>query len=164
MGVFYMQTLEPKTVAESRTEQVQLVLNEHINGYDRLFGGKLMQWIDVVAGVVARRHANCNVTTVFIDKLHFKAAARVNDTIVLIGKLTWVGCTSMEVRVDTFVEALDGKKRPINHAYLVMVALDEQERPTPVPPLLLQTEQEKAEWEAGVRRSQLRKQRRSEFF
>lgn len=107
-----MQTLEPKTVAESRTEQVQLVLNEHINGYDRLFGGKLMQWIDVVAGVVARRHANCNVTTVFIDKLHFKAAARVNDTIVLIGKLTWVGRTSMEVRVDTFVEALDGKNAP----------------------------------------------------
>lgn len=159
-----MQTLVPKTVAESRTEQVQLILNEHINGYDRLFGGKLMQWIDVVAGIVARRHANCNVTTVSIDKLHFKAAARVNDTIVLVGKMTWVGRTSMEVRVDTFVEALDGQRRPINHAYLVMVALDEQERPTPVPPLLLQTEQEKAEWEAGVRRSELRKQRRSEFF
>lgn len=64
-----------KTVAGSRTEQVQILLPEHINGYNRLFGGRLMQWIDVVAAVVARRHSNRNVTTVSIDNLHFKAAA-----------------------------------------------------------------------------------------
>lgn len=159
-----MSNLTPKTVAESKTEQVQIVLNADINGYGRLFGGKLMQWIDVIAGVVAMRHSNCNVTTAFIDKLQFKAPAHANDIIVLIGKITYVGRTSMEVRVDTFVEELDGKKRAINHAYVVMVALDENDKPTEVPPLLLQTEQEKAEWEAGQKRFELRKQRKVDFF
>ncbi len=159
-----MNKLQPKTVAESKTEQVQIVLNADINGYGRLFGGKLMQWIDIIAGVVAMRHSNCNVTTAFIDKLQFKAPAHANDVVVLVGKVTYVGTTSMEIRVDTFVEGLDGHKRAINHAYVVMVALDENDKPTPVPPLLLQTEQERAEWEAGQRRCDLRKQRRVDFF
>ncbi|MGI5855368.1 MAG: acyl-CoA thioesterase [Candidatus Merdivicinus sp.] len=153
-----------KTVAESRTEQVQILLPEHINGYNRLFGGQLMQWIDVVAAVVARRHSNCNVTTVSIDNLHFKAAAHVNDTIVLFGQITYVGRTSMEVRVQTFVENMDGVRKLINRAYLVMVALDENEQPTPVPGILPETMEEKFEFEAGSKRNALRKQRREEQF
>ncbi len=153
-----------KYVSDSTTKQVHIIMNEHINGSHRLFGGKLMEWIDIVAGVVARRHANCNVTTISMDKIHFKAPAYVNDLVVLVGKVTYVGTSSMEIRVDTFVESLDGVKRPINHAYVVMVALDEHEKPTKVPRLILQTEQEKAEWEAGIKRNQLRKQRSLEFY
>lgn len=153
-----------KRVADSRTEQVQIIMPEHINGVNRLFGGKLVEWIDIVAGVVARRHCNRNVTTVSIDNLHFKAPAYVNSTVMLIGQITYVGRTSMEVRVDTFVEALEGSRQLINRAYLVMVALDEGEQPVEVPRLLLETEEEQQEWEAGKRRSQLRKQRRSERF
>ena len=153
-----------KTVAESRTEQVQILLPEHINGYNRLFGGRLMQWIDVVAAVVARRHSNRNVTTVSIDNLHFKAAAHVNDTIVLFGQITYVGRTSMEVRVQTFVENTDGLRKLINRAYLVMVALDENEEPTPVPGIIPETMEEKFEYEAGAKRNALRKQRRQEHF
>ena len=156
--------MEAKRVSDSITEQVQIIMNEQINGYGRLFGGRLFEWIDIVAGVVARRHSNCNITTVAIDNLHFKEAARVNQTVVLNGRITYVGKTSMEVRVDTFVEALSGKKTLVNRAYLVMVALDENERPTPVPPLLLETEEEKLEWEAGEKRSALRKQRKREQF
>jgi acyl-CoA hydrolase len=159
-----MDELQPKYVSDSRTEQTQMILSEHINGYNRLFGGKLMEWIDIVAGVVARRHCNKNVTTICIDNLHFKAPAHINDIIVLHGKITYIGTTSMEVRVDTFVEDLNGQKRPINHAYLVLVAIDENERPTKVPGLILTNEQEKAEWEAGMKRSELRKQRRKDFF
>ena len=62
--------VEYKTIADSITEQIQIIMPEHINGYGRLFGGKLMEWIDVVAAVVARRHCNCNVTTVSVDHLH----------------------------------------------------------------------------------------------
>ncbi len=153
-----------KTVAESRTEQVQILLPEHINGYNRLFGGRLMQWIDVVAAVVARRHSNRNVTTVSIDNLHFKAAAHVNDTIVLFGQITYVGRTSMEVRVQTFVENTDGLRKLINRAYLVMVALDENEEPTPVPGIIPETMEETFEYEAGAKRNALRKQRRQEQF
>lgn len=156
-----MNTLNPKTISESMTEQVQILMPEHINGYNRLFGGKLMEWIDVLAGVVARRHSNCNVTTACIDYLEFRAAAYVNSTIVLKGKLTHVGKTSMEIRVDTFVEQLSGNQNLINTAYLVMVALDEKDVPTSVPPLLLETEEEKAEYEEAKKRAIYRKTRRS---
>ena len=73
-------------------------------------------------------------------------------------------CPSMEVRVDTYVESLDGIRRTINRAYLVLVALDENGKPVRVPRLELVTESEKAEWEGGKRRSELRRQRRIEGF
>ena len=149
---------------QSRTEQIQILMPEHINGYRRLFGGKLMEWIDVVAAVVARRHAERNVTTASIDNLQFQAAAYVNNTVVLAGQVTCVGRASMEIRVDTFVERLDGTREHINRAYLVMVALDENEQPTEVPGLILETEEERAEWEAGLRRRALRKERRRESY
>ena len=156
--------LQAKTVAQSRTEQIQILMPEHINGYSRLFGGKLMEWIDVVAGGVARRHSGREVTTAAIDNLQFKAAAHINSTVVLIGRITYVGRTSMEVRVDAFVEELDGRRQMINRAYLVMVALDEHEQPTPVPPLILESEEDRTEWEAGVRRRNLRRERRAENY
>lgn len=137
---------------------------EHINGAGRLFGGKLVEWIDVVASVVARRHSGCNVITAAIDNLQFKAGAYVNDTLVLIGRVTHVGRTSMEVRVDTYVESLCGTRSVVNRAYLVLVALDEQGHPTPVPGLLLENETERAEWDAGERRQALRQTRRQEGY
>lgn len=152
-----MPELPAKRIMDSKTEHVQILMPEHINGYGRLFGGKLVQWIDVVAGVVARRHANRNVTTVYIDNLHFKAPAYVNDTIVLVGRITYAGRTSMEVRVDTFVESLTLEKRLVNRAYLVMVALDENEKPAQVPGIVLESEEDHREWEAGAARTALRK-------
>ena len=148
-----------RKVSDSRVEQVHMLMYEHMNGYRRLFGGKLMEWIDVVAGVVARRHSGCNVTTASIDRLEFIAPAYIGDTIVLEGIITYVGRTSMEVRVDTYVEKLSGAKERINRAYLVMVALDSEDRPTQVPGLELITDDEKEEFEAGKRRKALRSQR-----
>ena len=72
-----------KRVSDSYTEQIHILMPQHINGYKRLFGGVLMEWIDVLAAVVARRHANCNVTTASVDNLQFKAAAHVNSTIFM---------------------------------------------------------------------------------
>lgn len=152
-----MNELKSKLVAESATEQIQILMPEHINGYKRLFGGKLMEWIDVVGAVVARRHSNCNVTTACVDNLVFKAAAYVNSTVVLKGYITYVGRTSMEVRVDTFVEKLSGEQTMINTAYLVLVALDENDKPTEVPRILLQTQKEKDEFVQGKLRSEYRK-------
>ncbi len=155
---------DSKRVSDSQTEQIQIVMPEHINGYERLFGGQLIEWIDVVAAVVARRHSNREVTTASIDNLQFKSAAYVNSTIVLKGRITYVGHTSMEVRVDTYVETLDGNRLHINKAYLVMVALDENQKPCTVPGLILTTDEEKTEWEAGQKRSELRKSRRIEKY
>ncbi|MDL2224873.1 acyl-CoA thioesterase [Eubacteriales bacterium OttesenSCG-928-M02] len=153
-----------KPIRDSITEQVHVVMASDINGAGRLFGGQLIQWIDVVAGVAARRHADAQVTTASIDTLQFLAPAYANDVILLIARVTYVGTTSMEVRVDTYVEKLSGEREQINQAYLVMVALDDMERPIPVPRLDLATEEEHKEWLAGQRRHKLRQQRRKEGF
>lgn len=155
---------EAKTVEESITEQVHLLMPGHINGSGRLFGGQLMEWIDIVGGITAKRHAECDITTAAIDNLQFKAGAFINDTIVLIGRITHVGTTSMEIRVDTYLEELSGTRKPINRAYLVYVAIDKDGRPVKVPKLTITTEVQKAEWEGAVKRNKLRKLRRTEGF
>jgi acyl-CoA hydrolase len=156
--------LKAKHVSESITEQTQLVFYSHLNSQKRLFGGTLVSWIDVLAGVVARRHSSRHVTTAAIDNLQFKRPVYASNTVVLRGKITYVGHTSMEVRVDSYVEELSGELKLVNIAYLVLVALDSEGKPTPVPALICDTPEEKAEWEAGKRRHALRIQRRMEAF
>ncbi len=150
--------LKGKKVSESYTEQVQILTQANMNGFDRLFGGKLMEWIDIVAAVAARRHSERNVTTVVVEKLEFKRPAYANDTIVLTAQLVYAGRTSMEVCVKTYVEELSGEKMLINKAYLVMVALDENEKPTEVCPLIVETEEQQREWDlAKIRRAERKK-------
>lgn len=151
-----------KTVDDSRAETVHIVRPNHLNGANRLFGGILMQWIDEVAGIVAKRHSMCNVTTASVDNLTFLHGAYQNDMVVIKGKLTWVGSTSMEVCVDTYVETLDGKRDRINNAHFMMVALDENNKPVQVPRLILQTEDEHLAWAHGEERRRIRNQRRKD--
>jgi len=157
-----MSDLKAKKISESQTEQVQIIMYGDTNGCGRLFGGRLVEWIDIVAAVVARRHSGRDVITVSMDNLHFKAPAYVNETVVLIGRVTYVGRTSMEVRVDTYAENLQGERNAINKAYVVMVALDENEQPAPVPGLLLENDEQRAEWKAGEKRQEFIKRRRLE--
>jgi len=154
-----------KRIEDSKTEQFRLLRYEDINGANRLFGGQLMAWIDEVAGVTARRHCEVQVTTACIDNLQFKEPAFLGDMVVIIGRMTYVGRTSMEVRVDSYVEDARGYRRPINRAYVTMVALNDEERPQVVEfGLELETDTEKMEWESGKKRAELRKQRRKEGF
>jgi len=153
-----------KRVEDSLTEYVQLLMPRHINGSGRLFGGQLLEWIDMVGGVTARRHSGHDVITAAIDNLQFKEGAYNNDILVLIGRITYVGNTSMEVRVDTYVEDLSGMRRPINRAYMVLVALDDEGKPTRVPRLKIETESQRAEWEGAIKRNELRKLRRKEGY
>lgn len=156
--------MEQKKVADSRTEITHLVRNSDLNGAGRLFGGILMQWIDEVAGIVAIRHAGCGCVTASVDNLQFIRGAHQGDMVVLIGRVTYVGTSSMEVRIDTYVEGMDGMRRVINRAYSTMVALDEKEKPCRVPQLLLTSEEERAEWEAGEKRREMRALRRREGY
>ena len=139
--------IESRKVSDSIVETVHMVRPQHLNASDRLFGGALMQWIDEVAGMVAKRHTRRNVITASVDSLSFLRGAYVKDTVVIIGKVTYVGNTSMEVKVDTYVEALSGERTPINHAYFTMVALDKNDKPVRAPRLELETEEEKEEYE-----------------
>ena len=145
-----------KRVKDSCAEQVHVLTMSNLNGYNRLFGGQLMGWIDEVAAVVARRHSSSNVTTASVDTLDFKKAAYANDTVVIKGKITYAGNTSMEVNVKTFVEKLNGDRILINEAYIIMVALDENEKPKKIPSLILETEEEKKEFENALKRKERR--------
>ena len=149
-----------KTAAESRVETFHILMPENMNGSGRLFGGSLMCWIDEVAGLVGRRHAQMNVTTGTVENLKFLRGAYLQDIIVITGRVTYVGNTSMEVKVETFVEATGGERELINRAYLTMVGIDENDRPCRLPRLILETEEDKTEWEKAEKRRQIRQKQR----
>lgn len=155
------EKIRNKKVEESLTETTKLLQYKEINGQNRLFGGRLMEWIDEIAALTAMRHCGGLVTTCAVDNLRFKYGAYINEVIVLIGKVTYVGNTSMEVRVDTYVENIEtGIRRAINHAYLICVHVDNNGNPMPVKyGLEVETLSEKAEWEGALKRNIARKQR-----
>ena len=126
---------EIRSRADSYTEHTEIVMYRHTNGSGRLFGGSLLQMIDTVGAICARRHAGTEVTTVAIDHLNFKAPASLNSTILLTAEMESVGRTSMKVAVRTFVESLDGSREEINVAHMTFVAIDKFNRPIAVPRL-----------------------------
>ena len=151
-----------KKIEESLTEQQYLICPAHINHYGRLFGGQLLKWIDELAGIVAMRHSGCTITTAAIDNLQFRAPAYTGDIVVLRGWVTSVGRTSMEIRVDTYRESLDGSREMINQAYIDMVAIDSNGRPQEVPDVEIETDEQRKEWEAAQKRRQIRKELRQQ--
>lgn len=152
-----MGELRAKTPDESKVERVELLLQGNLNGRHRLFGGQLMEWIDLTGCAVARRHSGRDVTTVLVDQLVFHAPAFANDMLVLEGRMVFAGNTSMEVQVDSYVEDYDGSRRLINTAHLTFVALDVDGHPCHVPPLAPHTPQELAAYEKARARYEDRK-------
>ncbi len=145
-----------RQIADSKVESVHLVRMTHLNGAGRLFGGILMQWIDEVAALAAKKHSRMNITTASIDHLQFLKGAYLDDVVVLQGKLTYVGRTSMEVKVETYVEDKSGLRTLINCAYITEVALDKNGKPAKVPDLILETEEDRLEWAKGEKRRAMR--------
>ncbi len=157
---------QTRTVAYSHTEWMKCIQYEDINGSGRLFGGRLMEWMDEVAGVTAIRHCGSFVTTAAVDNLTFKKGAFINELLVIVGRMTYVGNSSMEVRVDVYVEdKKTGSRQVINRAYFTEVCVDEEGQPKPVPyKLSLLTDTEQAEWEGAKKRIEIRRKRRMEGY
>lgn len=132
----------PRHPADSVAEFVQIIRKADINGADRLFGGHLLTWMDEVAAVSARRYAQLPVTTACIENLRFLHPAYLNETLVVTGRVIYVGRTSMEVLVLAETESYSGERQRIADGHFILVALDENEHPAPVPPLQPQTEEE----------------------
>ncbi|MCR5203380.1 MAG: acyl-CoA thioesterase [Lachnospiraceae bacterium] len=155
-----------KTVADSLTEWIKMVRYEDINAAGRLFGGRLMEWMDEVAGLCALRHTGSDVTTAAVDDLQFKKGVYVGDIIVIIARVTHVGNSSIEVRTDAYTEDKEtGCRNVINRAYFTEVCIDKDGKPCPVPyDIIPETEGEKAEYESAKKRIAMRKQRRKEGF
>jgi uncharacterized protein (TIGR00369 family) len=133
-----------KTVGESSVIMAQQMNPQDANPAGNVHGGVIMKLIDTAAGVVAFRHAKSNAVTVSIDRLDFHYPVFVGDFVTMRASLNYVGKTSMEVGVRVESEnLLTGEKRHTASAYLTFVALDRNSRPTPLPPLILETEEEK---------------------
>ena len=151
-------------VRDSATEMTQLVLPQHANVHGTVLGGTVMHWIDLAAAVVANRHCRKPVVTAAIDELSFLAPILIGELALIHARLTLVDRSSMEIRVDVESEnPLTGERRHTSTAFVTFVAIDAAtRRPTPVPPLILETEEERAEHARAVERRRLRLARRKE--
>ena len=115
--------------------------------------------------MTAMRHSAHEVITASVDNLTFKAEARLNDMVVMIGRMTHVGHSSMEVRVDSYIESETGMRTPINRAYLTYVSVTPEGKPIPVKyGLEINGPGEEAEWLGAEKRQKLRLERRKEAF
>jgi acyl-CoA hydrolase len=145
--------LEPRRPADSAVHMTELVLPHHTNVVGTCFGGTILSWIDIAAGICTRRHAGRVAVTVAFDDVHFITPIRLGDIVTINGRLTYVGRTSMEVCVEVWREHNNVREHS-NTAYVTFVAVDEQGRPVTVPPLLLETAEDRSLFADGERRRQ----------
>jgi acyl-CoA hydrolase len=132
------------TPEETRCVMTQIVMPMHTNGMAGvMFGGIMMQWIDVCAGVAAMRHSHGGVLTASIDRLDFLSPVKAGETVVLQAQVNYTARTSMEVgcRVET-EDMRTGIRRYVTKAYLTFVAVDEHGRPRPIEPVRLVSEED----------------------
>ena len=147
--------MEGKQVSDSRTVMAQTMNPQDANPAGNVHGGVIMKLIDTVGGAVAVRHARSNAVTASLDRLDFHYPLFIGDFVTLRASLNYVGKTSMEIGVRVESENLmTGERHHIASAYLTFVALDRNNRPIPVPPLILETDDEiRRNHEAKARRA-----------
>ncbi len=152
-----MNTLPHKTVRASRISIAQLMQPEHANNQGNVHGGWIMKLVDEAGALACMRHAQRRVVTVAIDSMEFRQPIKIGDLVILNAEVTYAGHTSLEAEVVVQAEnPVTGERNHTNTAYLVYVALDENDKPTSVPPLIPETEDEKKKMEEA----QLRQSRR----
>jgi acyl-CoA hydrolase len=148
-----MKYMKLKSPRESMAEMTELVLPNDTNLLGNLLGGRLMHLVDIAGAMAAQRHSNRIVVTAAIDSVEFKHPVKQGQIITLKSRVTWVGRTSMEVVVEVFSEDfMTGERKFTNRAYLTFVAVDSESKPVEVCGLLLETEEEKREYEAAAKR------------
>jgi len=153
--------MKTKTVAESRFTLSALMNPQDANPYGNVHGGVIMKLVDEAGGIVAMRHAGHPVVTVAVDSMTFIKPIVVGTLVQCTGEITYVGRTSMEVRVEVTAEnPYTGDHALTNTAFLVYVALDAEGHPTEVPQLALETPLQEKRAEQARERQKFRKQQR----
>ena len=144
-----------RTPRASRVETVQLVLPGLTNTHGTIFGGMMMQWIDIAAGVAASRHAGGPVVTASMDRLHFLDPVYLGEVVNVQAQVNFAGTTSMEVGVRVLAEDRNlTTRRQTTRAFLTFVAVDEEGRPRSVPALVLETAEDRRRFaDARARRA-----------
>lgn len=145
--------LAPKPVRASLTQLSDLTYPPNANIHGTVFGGHILQMVDKAAAVCAMRHAGSAVVTVAMDRVEFLIPIRVGDLVIVEAQVNYAGRTSIEVGVEVYSEHLtEGTRLHTNSCLVTMVAVDKKGRPVPVPPLLVETPEEKARSAAAEQR------------
>lgn len=146
-----------KTVSASRVTLSQLMQPNHANVLGNVHGGWIMKLVDEAGALACIRHAQKRVVTVAIDQMSFNHPIRIGDLVTFIAEVSCVGKTSIEAEVIVYAEnPLTGERWNTNTAYLVYVALDDHGRPSKVPGLVTETEEERKRFEKGKERQAYR--------
>jgi acyl-CoA hydrolase len=149
--------LSPRPVSASRITLAQLMQPTDANLHGNVHGGNIMKLMDEAGAAAAIRHACREVVTVAVDQVLFLEPIQIGDLVTLCAELTYVGRSSIEVRIEVIAQNLvTGAQTHTNTAYFVYVALDAQGRPAPVPPLRLENDGEREQWEAARERQAYR--------
>ena len=149
--------MQGRRVSESASETTQAILPADSNALGTLFGGKLMQYIDLVGAMAAVRHSKTFVVTASMDHLDFVSPVLVGELLILKASVNRAFKTSMEVGVRAMVEDVrKGTLRHVSTAYLTFVAMDAQKQRVEVPPVVPETENQKRRFDDALRRREMR--------
>ncbi|MGH9814577.1 MAG: acyl-CoA thioesterase [Candidatus Acidiferrales bacterium] len=144
-------------MSASRAEMVEVALPNDANPLGAMLGGRVMHLIDIAAAIAAHRHSNSYVVTASVDYLDFRNPIQVGELIILQSSVNRVFRSSMEVGVKVFSEnVLSGQRKHTSSAYVTFVAIDENRRPKPVPPLILETAEDRRRWREAAERRKTR--------
>ena len=156
--------MTPKRAAESATEMVQVVLPNDANPLGYILGGTVMHLIDIAGAIACHRHTRSLLVTAAVDDLQFLHSIKVGDLIILKSHVTCVFTTSLEVLVDVYSEeTLTGRRQRTSRAFLTFVAIDRIGGRVPVPPLIVETDEERRVCEEAHARRALRLKRKAEL-
>jgi acyl-CoA hydrolase len=149
--------MDPRPQSASITQMNEYVLPQHTNALGGVFGGQIMAWVDLCAAICAQRHSGRMCVTAFVDDLKFEEPVRMGEVVRLEAKVTATFRTSMEIEVVVGGEhPATGRRWPCVNARLTFVGIDEERRPAPIPPLLLDTAEAREGQAAGEARRQAR--------
>ncbi len=154
--------MKPVPVKQSEVIMTEMVLPSHTNSLNSIFGGVIMSWVDIAGAISAQRHCNMPVVTASIDDLHFIAPVYEGWIVNLKASVNFTSRTSMEVGVRVDAEnPIEKKTFHTASAYLTFVALGEDGKPAPVPPVLPLSDVEKRRFQAAEQRRKWRLDRRA---
>jgi len=156
-----MDSLEGKPARESRVTLTQLMGPGDANAMGNVHGGVIMKLCDEAGGMAAIRHARRPAVTVVVDSMAFHSPVQIGNLLTVSAEVTWTGRSSMETRVLVNAEdILTGECTHTNTAYFVYVAIGEDGRPCPVPPLILESDEERQRFDRAAERQAYRLQQR----
>lgn len=151
--------MESRTSTDSEAVMSELMMPQHANNLGNVFGGVILSLVDRVAAVAAIRHARQICVTVAMDRVDFHEPIHLGELVTAFARVNWAGRTSMEVGVRVVAEnVITGVRRHTNSCYVTYVAIDEQGRPVPVPPVVPWTHEDHRRFERAVRRRERRLQ------